>query len=149
EIPDSPDQKDNKHGSDRMERIADDYVSKTPSEREKTLIITLTNAERIQQNAIIRDKLAHQGELYGDPQVAQVLVARKLTQTELTRASNYCVGDRLRFNSTMKNCGIEKGQYTTVTGIHPKQNMLELVNEAGKKVIWKLPHFSADTHVGV
>ncbi len=134
---------------DRMELISNYYVNKALSERDQTLIITLTNNERIELNAIIRDKLAQQGELYGDNLVTQVLVPRKLTETELTRAGNYLLSDQVRFNLSLKGQGIEKDQYYTVIGTHRKENMLELMHEDGKKITWKLPHFSTTQSVGV
>ena len=148
-IPDSEPKIPKEKLPDRMELISDYYVNKAPSERNQILIITLTNNERIELNAIIRAKLAQQGELYGDSLVTQVLVPRKLTETELTRAGNYRLSDQVRFNVSLRRQGIEKDEYYTVVGTHRKENMLELMDDNGKHVTWKLPHFSTTQSVGV
>ncbi|HVV69619.1 MAG TPA: conjugative transfer relaxase/helicase TraI [Gammaproteobacteria bacterium] len=149
EIPNSLPNDKNKNQVERMELISDYYIKKNPRERSQTLIITLTNSERIELNAIIREKLAQHGELHGDSLVTQVLVPRKLTETELTRAGNFRLDDQVRFNISLKQQGLEKDQYYTVVKTHPKENMLELMHDSGKKIIWKLPHFSNTQSLGV
>ena len=133
----------------RLEAIGDHYLSKDANGRAQTLVITLGNEDRIEQNAIIREKLAAQGELHSDPLITQVLVARKLTETELTRVGNYQKDDIVRFNLGDKNLGIEKDQYWTVAEIHSQQNVLVLTRGDGERLAWKPHHFSSQDRVGV
>lgn len=134
--------------TERLEAIRDDYLARSPERRAHTLIVTLGNDDRVLQNALIREKLQAQGELFGDTLVSQVLVARNLTVVERARVDNYQMGDILRFNVADRALGIEKDQYWAVKEIYAQRNALVLAR-GDIIVLWQPPSFTAEKSAGM
>ncbi|MFT3741092.1 MAG: MobF family relaxase [Gammaproteobacteria bacterium] len=125
----------------RLEAICTDYLSRDPTLRSKTLIVTLGNEERIAQNMLIREGLKLQGELTGEAHKTHVLISRNLTETERTQVSNYRTHDILRFNLGDPSVGINKDEYWQVEAVHAQKNCLELrqVDAPNRITLWQLP----------
>jgi hypothetical protein len=110
----------------RLEAIAKNYLDRTPEKRAQTVVITLGNDDRVLVNALIREGLKEQGELFGQGAVVNILAPRQMSDVECTRVVNYHLGEIIRFNQGDSLLGIEKGQYCQIKEIHAEHNALLL-----------------------
>ena len=77
--------------------IASDYTALAPEARERTAVITGTNADRQALNTAIRGRLLDAGELDpGSAQTVPTLQRKDLTRAQAAQASSYDKGDVLR-----------------------------------------------------
>jgi conjugative transfer relaxase protein TraI len=134
---------------ERLEKIAEDYLSRDVQCRAQTLIITFGNADRILQNALIREGLKQQGELTGPAVTPFMLVSRQLSEVERSQVMHYQQGDLLRFNVSYGALGIQKGDYWTVAQVLPDRQRLELVQPGRDPIVWKPRPYRADHRAGV
>lgn len=133
----------------RLEAIAEDYLSRDAQRRAQTLILTFGNADRILQNALIREGLKQRGELTGQVVTPSILVSRQLSEVERSQAMHYQSGNILRFNVGDAGLGIQKGDYWTVKQVLPDQQRLELVQPGRDPIIWKPRPWNQDRRSGV
>jgi len=122
-----------------MQSLVESYNKLSSKERADTLILTASNKDRKLLNGLIREVLNDKKELYGVEFTNSILVNRDLTATEMTLASNYTVGEILRFNGEHKRLGITAGSYWHITHSCPKTNQLTLQNSERGKCQWS-PH---------
>jgi ATP-dependent exoDNAse (exonuclease V) alpha subunit len=132
--------KEEQNRSKRLELLVDNYLARSMSLRERTLVITPANEDREVVNSLIRKGLKDEGTIYGQGVKTQILIPKVLTKAEYTLAGHYEPGNVVRFNIGSKVLGIEKHSYFRVNTRDLVHNavMLEHV-ETGKLIIW-LPH---------
>ena len=103
---------------------AADYLGRTPEERERTRVLTTTNAARAELNQAIREGLRDEGRLGPDTVQIAGLVNRNLTGAERTDARFYETGDVIQATSTIAAHGLRKGGLYEVTLIDTDRNTL-------------------------
>ena len=135
---------------ERLKAMATMYVAQTAEEREKTLIISPKNEDRLALNDEVRALLIKNGTLSGPEVQATVLLSKDMSSIEKSSFYSYSEGDYLRFNYTNRRLGIEVGDYCEVTGKNPITKQLILKTEGGGNVFWSpntLPKWSGAIEV--
>ena len=113
-----------------IQRIAKDYTSLTPEQRNKTLIVTATNADRQAINQAIRDELKARGEL-GKGAEVQTLRKADMSATESKRAENYAPGQIIQ--TTSKTQAHEKGSQLEILRTDSRTNTITARDKAGRE----------------
>jgi conjugative relaxase-like TrwC/TraI family protein len=93
----------------RANSIVDQYIALSQKERDKTLILTGTNAERLRITDVLRGKLNQEGSLGESIKTVQ-LVSRQFTAEESRRVENYAVGDYVRFRRDYPGSELKSGK---------------------------------------
>ena len=106
--------------SERTSAIAEQYLALSQRERDKTLIVTGTNAERLSITKAIRTGLKAEGKL-GESVKAVQLVSRHLTDEQAKQTQNYQVGDYLRLHRDYHSTSLQKGQLYKVERVDNEQ----------------------------
>ena len=106
--------------SERTSAIAQQYLALSEKERDKTLIVTGTNAERLSITKAIRTGLRAEGKL-GESVKAVQLVSRHLTDEQAKQTQNYQVGDYLRLHRDYHSTSLQKGQLYKVERVDNEQ----------------------------
>ena len=99
--------------ADVIQRLARDYCSMPKEQRDKTLIVTSTNADRQAINSAIRQGLALRGDLGPGVEVA-TLRKSDLTGIELRKASSYEAGQVVEVRADYKRAELARGSQWTV-----------------------------------
>ena len=106
---------------ERVREIAKSYVDSP----DKTLIVSPDNVSRRELNMAVREELKAKGTLSPDEHTFKVLIQRQeMTGAERAWASQYEVGDVIRYSRGSKTMGIEPGSYATVVRVNPVDNHL-------------------------
>jgi conjugative relaxase-like TrwC/TraI family protein len=113
---------------ERLAKMAEEYLSKSPAEQAQTLIITPLNEDRQVVNQLIRQELSHRGQLSGSSFVGQNLIQKDINQSEKTQIYSYDLGDFVRFN--------DSGTYGKVIKQDYKSHTLTLSLDNNKEIIW-------------
>lgn len=116
----------NKH--DRRATIAEDYVKLTPSDREKTIIVTGTNEARREINKGVRQGI---GTL-GTGRDVDTLTRTDTTQAERRFSKYFNVGDVIQPEVDYKKTGLKHGELYTIKDTGPG-NHLTLQNVDGER----------------
>lgn len=118
---------------ERIRAIAQSYVESP----EKTLIVSPDNASRRELNAAVRQELKANGTLAPEDYTFRVFVQRQnMTGVERAWASQYEIGDVIRYARGSKNAGIEAGSYGTVIGITSAANQLTVEKTSGEQATY-------------
>ena len=96
-----------------IQRLASDYVSMPREQRNSTLVITSTNADRESINRAIREGLELRGDIGPSVEVA-TLHKVDLTAVELKRSSSYEPGQVIEVREDYKRAQLAKGSQWTV-----------------------------------
>ena len=99
--------------------------------------------ERI--NAIVRERLVHDGTIAGPAMNTERLASRGYTNAEKSLAANYAPGDVVAFHRPYKRLGVEKGDELRIAGIDPKAGIVNLVGKGGGTVAWEPGRLAART----
>ncbi len=115
----------------RASQIAADYISLSPGERQQTLIVAGTNAERLAITKKIRSALFEEGSLgYGVE--ATKLKAKDLTQVQASFSHYYEVGNIVMPTRTYRKQGLHKFQPYLVEAV--SRSSLTLSDQAGNRL---------------
>jgi conjugative relaxase-like TrwC/TraI family protein len=117
----------------RVQTIVQDYLALSPVQRQKTLIIANTNAERRSITQAIRQGLQSEGRLAGDTFTLTSLKTRDLTIAQAKYAQNYEPGDILIPTQEYRKQQLVKGQQYQVVTIDPTTNRLTVEAENGQR----------------
>jgi hypothetical protein len=120
------------HQGKRLAKITQDYLSWSPLEREKTLILAGTNQERLMLTRQIRQALQVEGSLASDAFPAQALRPKDLTTVQANYAQNYAIGDVIVPAQTYHRQGLEKNQRYRIVNINAETNQLSIQAEDGQ-----------------
>ena len=109
--------------------IARDYTALTPADRERSAIITGTNADRQAINEAIRGRLLGAGEVGQNGTQVDTLQRKDLTRAQAAQASSYDKGDVLKAAAAGA-----KARYLTVEAIDAQGNRIQV--RAGQRLLW-------------
>ncbi len=123
-----------KHRGDRESALVRDYMKQTAEQREKSLVVVQSRAERESVNEKIRERMKERGELKGEAVKVATLEKRDMTAAEATKAASYRPGDELRFSSDLKSLGIKKDEYAKVIKSDAERNRLTIETRSGKQI---------------
>ena len=116
--------------TDRIAGIAREYV-KAPG---ATLVISPDNRSRTEINERIHAELQAQGKVSDLEHKVITLIARQdMTGADRSWAQKYQVNDVLRYSRTSNETGIKKGEYTRVTSIDARSNVLTVLRVDGSE----------------
>ena len=115
--------------AERISTIGQDYLALSPIQRQKTLIIANTNAERQSITQAIRQDLQSEGRLAADTFTVTSLKSRDLTIAQAKYAQNYQPGDILIPTQDYRKQQLAKGQQYEVVAIDPNANRLMIEAE--------------------
>lgn len=127
----------------RLDAVARDYLSRSPQLRDRTLVLTASNADRRALNDRIRAGLIAEGAVSRLEQTAPILVAKDFTQAEVRDAVHYRVGDVMRFDRSYRRLAVSKGEYFTIREIDVESNTITLKADDGRVIAWqpyRAPH---------
>lgn len=110
-----------------LEAIANDYITATPEERARTLVLAGTNKERLAITQAIREHLKTEGSLGTVTTITQ-LQAKDLTRVQMRYTHNFELGDMVMPTRNYKRRGLEKGQLYSVVGKDSDQITLKASN---------------------
>jgi conjugative relaxase-like TrwC/TraI family protein len=99
----------------KIEAIARDYITATPSQRARTLVLAGTNKERLAITQALREHLKAEGSLGTATTITQ-LQAKDLTSVQMRYTHNFELGDMVMPTRSYKRRGLEKGQLYSVVG---------------------------------
>ncbi len=119
--------------AERVSTIVQDYLALSPSQRQKTLIIANTNAERRSITQAIRQGLQSEGRLAADTFTLTSLKSRDLTIAQAKYVQNYEPGDILIPTQDYRKQQLAKGQQYEVAAIDPNTNRLTVKAENGQR----------------
>jgi conjugative relaxase-like TrwC/TraI family protein len=125
--------------ADRQERI--DLIARIYADRaEQTLVVSPDNKSRQEINERIHDELKSRGKIEDSGHRLTVLVPRQeLTGADRQWASQYELGDIVRYARDSKNFSVHGGEYARVGRIDTEQNLLTLQRANGSVLTYD-PH---------
>lgn len=116
--------------TDRIAAIAREYVQATDG----TLVISPDNRSRTEINQRIHTELQGQGSVSKQEHQVITLVARQdMTGADRSWAQKYQLNDVLRYSRASKETDIQKGEYTRVTNIDARSNLLTVARVDGSE----------------
>ncbi len=113
-----------------IQAIAKDYTQMPADQRNKTLIVTSTNADRMAINQAIRDELKARGEL-GEGAQMQTLRKADMSIQESKRAENYAPGQIIQ--TTSKTQAHDKGARLEIVRVDSRTNTITARDTAGRE----------------
>ncbi|WP_414541727.1 MobF family relaxase [Nostoc sp. CCY0012] len=116
----------------KIEAIARDYITATPEQRARTLVLAGTNIERLDITQAIREKLKAEGSLGTGINITQ-LKAKDLTRVQRRYTHNFELGDVVMPTRSYKLRGLEKGKLYEVVG--KDNDRLTLKAEDGREFL--------------
>ena len=121
---------------DRFEAISRHYLSLSPTERAKTLVIEPSRDGRDTLTGMIRDQLASRGELSVEKLQFAALVAKGMTRAEAREAASYAIGDVVRFSRDYAAKAVRRGEALSIVGIDPERGRVALASRDGRSIDW-------------
>lgn len=116
--------------TDRIAAMAREYA-KAPA---TTLVISPDNRSRTEINERIHAELQARGLVSKDEHQVTTLIARQdMTGADRSWAQKYQLNDVLRYSRTSNETGIRKGEYTRVTSIDARRNLLTVLRVDGSQ----------------
>lgn len=124
--------------SDLIKAVAKCYLNLEPAKRERTIIFTAFNKDRVEINEGIREGLKELGELASHEKNCEILVSKGWTRAKIKEAQYYTKGDVVRFGRDYKSMNIKKGEYARVYSVIEKSGSLILQKADNKALTWTL-----------
>ncbi len=118
---------------ERVQIIAQDYLALALDQRQKTLIIANTNAERRSITQAIRQGLQSEGHLAANTFTLTSLKPRNLTIAQAKYAKNYEIGDIVMPMKDYRKQQLARGQQYEVIAIDTVTNRLTLAANDGQR----------------
>jgi ATP-dependent exoDNAse (exonuclease V) alpha subunit len=104
---------------------------------ERTLIVSPDNASRRDLNIAVREELKSKGALDQKDHQFKILIQRQeVTGAERRWASQYEIGDVVRYARGSKEVGIDVGTYASVVGTNPAMNQVSVEQASGNVVTY-------------
>jgi len=118
---------------ERYEAIAKSYALRP----EGAMIVSPDNASRREINQAVRGELQAHGLVGKEEQQYSVLVSRsEMTGADRGWATQYEVGDVLRYQRGSKELGLERGSYAQVVATQPTVNLISVQKQTGDIVTY-------------
>ncbi len=114
-------------------RVARDYSGMEQSGRDKTLVITATNADRNAINSAVREALKDRGELL-DGKRMDMLEKTDNTREEMKRATTFEAGQVVEFTSKYKTLEVAKGERAIIISADSRTNRVTARTESGREI---------------
>jgi conjugative relaxase-like TrwC/TraI family protein len=111
-------------GSNLVLDAVNQYMSLSKFERDSTLLISPTKANRNLINTEIIKQLRQEDHLKGEIYKIDILKQRDVTKADYNFANSYKVGDIVKFYTDYKSLGINKGDYLEVKRINEISNTI-------------------------
>ncbi|MBA3598872.1 MAG: relaxase domain-containing protein [Methylibium sp.] len=130
------------HATQRYERIADDYATMPPVDRQQTLLVAGTNRARCRINELVRQRLGRAGTGV----VVKVLEKRDLTRAQIQSSLSYSRGDVVEALRHYDSIGMRRGDTARVVSTLP--GCITLRRCDGNEVEWRpiaMPHVAVHT----
>ena len=121
---------------DRFEAMTRHYLSLSPVERTRTLVIEPSRDGRDTLTDLIRAQLASRGELSRDRLQFAALEAKGMTRAETREAASYAIGDVVQFNRDYASKDVRRGEALTVSAVDPERNRVALAGRDGRSIGW-------------
>lgn len=121
---------------DRFEAMTRHYLSLSPAERMRTLVIEPSREGRDTLTSIIREHLTSRGELSRDRLQFAALEAKSLTRAEAREAASYAIGDVVRFNRDYTAKDVCRGEALTVSAVDLERGRIALAGRDGRSIDW-------------
>lgn len=121
---------------DRFEAMARHYLSLSPTERAKTLVVEPSREGRDTLTGMIRDQLAARGELSAQKLQFAALESKGMTRAEAREAASYAIGDVVRFNRDYAAKAVRRGEALSIVGIDPERGRIALASRDGRSIDW-------------
>lgn len=116
--------------TDRIAAIAREYAQAPHG----TLVISPDNRSRTEINQRIHTELQGHGMVNKAEHQVTTLVARQdMTGADRSWAQKYQLNEVLRYSRSSKETGIEKGEYTRISNIDARSNMLTVLRVDGSE----------------
>lgn len=129
----------------RIEHAARGYLD--AERRDRTLVITPANKDRVKINEVIREGLRQSRAIRGEDVQVPVLVPKGFTGAEIRESKSYEQGDVVRFQRAYKrSLQVQAGELWKVKSIDTELNQIELVHKDGRTIEWT-PHSHAKVEV--
>jgi conjugative relaxase-like TrwC/TraI family protein len=127
--------------AERCRAIAQDYAGLSRTERDATLILTGTNAARVELNNAVRVALKTQGALAGPRIHVEAFQRQDLTAVERKRLDRYQVGDAVLFQKAYRSLGVQRGELYRVKAI--RDDHVVARNQDGREIAYTPARLSA------
>ena len=116
---------------ERTQQVAQDYLNLPAGERERTLVLTGTNQERLELTQRIRAGLQAEGTLGTDSFTLKGLRRKDLTTAQASYVSAYAPGDVLVPIQDYRKQGLLRGEQYTVLAVDKDSHQLALETPSG------------------
>lgn len=113
---------------ERLDTLVNSYVALKPEDREKTLIVTGTNADKDYINQSIREELGFAGKGVETAQLKRV----DMSKAEMKHARYYQEGNYIETQTTANNKNLQKDQLYEVVG--KDKHLLIVKDSQGKEI---------------
>lgn len=121
---------------ERLAAMARQYMTLSPAERARTLVIEPSRDGRDRLTGLIREQLAARGELAAETLRFAALETKGLTRAEAREAASYAIGDVVRFTRDYTAKGVRRGETFTVAAVDPERGRIALDASNGRSVDW-------------
>ncbi|MEA5451843.1 MobF family relaxase [Leptolyngbya sp. CCNP1308] len=115
----------------RIQQVAADYLALTAEERESTLVLAGTNAERLALTQAMRSGLQDEGALVADGFVVQSLHRKDLTTAQASCLKAYTPGDVLVPIQDYRKQGLIRGEQYRVIAVNQEDQQVVLETPSG------------------
>ncbi|MBE9140983.1 AAA family ATPase, partial [Nodosilinea sp. LEGE 07088] len=119
----------------RIQQVAADYLTLTAEDREKTLVLAGTNAERLALTQAMRSGLQDEGALGTDGFVMQSLRRKDLTTAQASYLEAYAMGDVLVPIQDYRKQGLIRGEQYRVVAINAEAQQVVLETPNGSVLL--------------
>lgn len=121
---------------ERLAAMARQYMTMSPAERARTLVIEPSRDGRDRLTGLIREQLAARGELSAEALRFAALETKGLTRAEAREAASYAIGDVVRFTRNYSEKGIHRGEALTISAVDPERGRIALDAHDGRSIDW-------------
>lgn len=123
--------------SDLIGAVVKDVLELSKAERERTIVITAYNEDRVAINDGVRQGLKEQGELSRAEDTKEIYVSKGWTRAMQKEAQYYKVGDVVRFGRDYQQIEAKKGQYARVSSVDAPSGVVMLKKDDGSEIAWQ------------
>ncbi len=123
--------KQGSQAQERIQQVAADYLALSVGERESTLVLAGTNAERLALTQAMRSGLQDEGALGADGFVMQSLRRKDLTTAQASYLKAYVPGDVLVPIQDYRKQGLIRGEQYQVIAVNPEAQQVVLETPSG------------------
>ena len=128
---------ENDNKDNRLDLVANKYLSMSPKERDNSIIIVPANDDREKVNELVRNGLVSKGQIASRSSNATKLVSKNMTSEELGWVSSYRTNDVVRFKKAYKTLGVDNNEYFTVIEHESNNDSVKLKStHDNREIIW-------------